>query len=135
MLGQQGWEGKPPFHPYSHAQFLLRRRAVASISGRQGWEGGQCQQRVPRCQRYVKHFSTSLPSRESLKFPTPYEYLGTVSDPAAVQKRPAKRFASFLRIAEVSDSDGADENLGTVSNHAVVQKRPAKRRSIFIVYL
>lgn len=43
-----------------------------------------------------------------------------------------KHFDSFLRVAEVSDSDGTDEYLGTVSDQAALQKRPAKRRRIII---
>mmetsp|Transcript_3903 Transcript_3903/g.7871 ORF Transcript_3903/g.7871 Transcript_3903/m.7871 type:complete len:543 (+) Transcript_3903:45-1673(+) len=45
-----------------------------------------------------------------------------------------KHFASFLRVAEVSDSDGTDEYLGTVSSQAALHKRPAKRRRIFVAY-
>jgi len=45
-----------------------------------------------------------------------------------------KHFASFLRVAEVSDSDGTDEYPRTVRHPAALQKRPAKRRRIFVAY-
>jgi len=45
-----------------------------------------------------------------------------------------KHFASFLLVAEVSDSDETDEEFGKVSDPAALHKRPAKRRRIFIAY-